>query len=109
MTMTPRELFEANSDFHETLAACSGNRFLLQTVRRLNQLRRLVEYRQAQEKRSQRRHHAEEHLEILELLLAGERPAAADKLRLHLERATSDKGQSEFFSRQPAGDAVSRG
>ncbi len=109
MTMTPRELFEANSDFHETLAACSGNRFLLQTVRRLNQLRRLVEYRQAQEKRSQRQHHAEEHLEILDLLLAGERQAAADKLRLHLERATSHKGQSELFSRQPAGDAVSRG
>ncbi|MFT4271158.1 MAG: GntR family transcriptional regulator [Pantoea sp.] len=97
MTMTPLELFEANSDFHETLALCSGNRFLLQTVKRLNQLRRLVEYRQAQKKRQQRKSHSEEHIEILDLLLQGDRLGAANKLRLHLERAKSNKVQSDIF------------
>lgn len=63
--MTPQELFEANSYFHETLAACSGNRFLQQTVRRLERLRRLVEYRQASA-RAPRKGQAEEHLAILE-------------------------------------------
>ncbi|MCK0551868.1 GntR family transcriptional regulator [Pantoea ananatis] len=100
MTMTPLELFEANSDFHEMLASCSGNRFLLQTVKRLNQLRRLVEYRQAQKKRQQRKSHSVEHIEIIDLLLSGDRLAAANKLRLHLERAKFNKVQSDIFSGQ---------
>ncbi|MCT6592509.1 GntR family transcriptional regulator [Pantoea dispersa] len=100
LTMTPLELFEANSEFHETLATCSGNRFLLQTIKRLNQLRRLVEYRQAQKKRQQRKSHSEEHIAILDLLLAGDRLAAANLLRLHLERAKSNKVQSDIFNSQ---------
>lgn len=35
-TMTPIELFEANSRFHETIAAWSGNRFIMQSIRRVN-------------------------------------------------------------------------
>jgi len=104
LTMTPLELFEANSAFHELLALCSGNRFLLQTVRRLNQLRRLVEYRQAQKKRSQRQSHSEEHVEIIDLLLEGDRLGAANKLRLHIERAKADKVQSDIFSPPPANE-----
>ncbi|WP_213989256.1 GntR family transcriptional regulator [Sodalis sp. dw_96] len=102
LTMTTLELFEANADFHETLALCSGNRFLLQTIKRLNQLRRLVEYRQMQKKRLQRKHPSEEHIEILDLLLEGDRLGAANKLRLHLERAKSNKVQSDYFSDEGA-------
>ena len=67
LTMTPQELFESNAQFHETLASFSGNRFHVQTVRRLDQLRRLVEYRQAS-KRAPRREQAVEHLAILACL-----------------------------------------
>ena len=33
------ELFEINSDFHEQLARCSGNRYVLDAVQRQNRLR----------------------------------------------------------------------
>ncbi|MBX8609634.1 GntR family transcriptional regulator [Pseudomonas capsici] len=96
LTMTPQELFEANSLFHETLAACSGNRFLHQTVRRLDQLRRLVEYRQAST-RAPRQGQAQEHLAILECLERGDRLAAADQMRKHLEQARRKKVDPALF------------
>jgi len=55
--MTAIELFESNSLFHETLAKWSGNRFIVQSVRRLDQLRRLVEYRQARSRKPRRTGH----------------------------------------------------
>jgi len=67
-TMTPIELFESNSRFHETLAKWSNNRFILQSIKRVNQLRRLVEYQQASTNRKPRQTQAHEHLEILDAL-----------------------------------------
>jgi DNA-binding GntR family transcriptional regulator len=89
-TMTPIELFASNSQFHETLAKWSGNRFILQAVRRTNQLRRLVEYRQARS-RSPRQSQAQEHLDILDAIAAGDRLKAATLLRAHLEGARQAK------------------
>ncbi|MEW7855160.1 GntR family transcriptional regulator [Pseudomonas chlororaphis] len=96
LTMTAQELFEANSQFHETLAACSGNRFLQQTVHRLDRLRRLVEYRQAST-RAPRKGQAEEHLLILDCLERGDRLAAADQMRKHLEQARRKKVDPALF------------
>lgn len=96
LSMTPQELFEANAQFHETLASFSGNRFHLQTIRRLDQLRRLVEYRQA-DKRSARKEQAEEHLAILAYLEQGDRTAAADHMRRHLDRARRHKVAADIF------------
>lgn len=96
LSMTPQELFEANAHFHETLASFSGNRFLVQTVRRLDQLRRLVEYRQAK-KRSPRREQVLEHLQIIEYLERGDRLAAADHMRRHLEQARRHKASADIF------------
>ena len=96
LSMTPQELFEANAQFHETLAGCSGNRFLQQTVRRLNQLRRLVEYRQAST-RAPRKGQAQEHLAILDCLERGDRLAAADQMRKHLEQARRKKVDPALF------------
>ncbi|MEN9545167.1 MAG: hypothetical protein RLZZ598_2000 [Pseudomonadota bacterium] len=89
-TMTPIELFEANSQFHETLAKWSGNRFILQSVRRTDQLRRLVEYRQARE-RSPRQTQAQEHLQILDAIAAGDALKAASLMRAHLDGARRGK------------------
>lgn len=99
-TMTPIELFEANSRFHETIAACSGNRFILQTVRRLDQLRRLVEYMQA-EKRLPRKEQAEEHLAILDALQKGDFLAAATLMREHLDGARRQKVAGATFAKSP--------
>lgn len=96
LAMTAQELFEANASFHETIASWSGNRFLHQTVRRLDLLRRLVEYRQAQS-RGPRKIQAEEHLEILDCISRGDRLAAADKMRAHLEEARRNKVSANLF------------
>jgi DNA-binding GntR family transcriptional regulator len=96
-TMTPVELFEANTRFHETIAACSGNRFILQAVRRLNQLRRLVEYRQAKQ-RPPRQTHAREHLAILDKLGDSDFLSAATLMRMHLDNARREKARSAVFT-----------
>lgn len=89
-TMTAIELFESNSQFHETLAKWSGNRFILQSVRRTDQLRRLVEYRQARS-REPRQTQAREHLEILDAIAAHDALKAATLMRAHLEGARRGK------------------
>ena len=89
--MSPIELFEANGQFHETLAKWSGNRFILHGMRRINQLRRLVEYRQAAGYRTPRKTQAEEHLGILEALTENNQLRAASLLRAHVEGARQRK------------------
>ncbi|WAL81234.1 GntR family transcriptional regulator [Pandoraea sp. XJJ-1] len=90
LTMTSVELFEANSEMHETIAKWSGNRFILQSVRRMDRLRRLVEYRQARE-RKPRQDQAREHLTILDAIRAQDLFKAAALLREHLEGARRRK------------------
>ena len=90
------ELFEANSAFHEGLAALSGNRFLLATVQKLNQLRRLIEYRQTLNTAQVRDQNAE-HLAILDALDAGDRERAAQLLSDHLGHAKARKARAEMF------------
>ena len=85
------ELFEANSGFHETVASWSGNRFILQALRRANQLRRLVEYRHAAREREARRVQIVEHLEILDAIEAGNMAQASTLMRQHLEGARQAK------------------
>jgi DNA-binding GntR family transcriptional regulator len=89
-TMTPIELFESNSHFHETLAKWGNNRFVLQSVRRINQLRRLVEYRQAS-KRGPRHTQASEHLAILDAIEQQDFVQAASLMRAHLNGARRGK------------------
>ncbi len=78
------ELFRINSGFHEMLAGCSGNSYLLDSVRRVNRVRRLLEYRY-QTDRARLVHQAKEHLMLLDLVEAGELEKAADFLRHHLD------------------------
>lgn len=89
-TMSAIELFESNSRFHETLAEWSHNRFIAQAIRRVNQQRRLIEYR-AVAKRGARRVQAEQHLEIIEALERGQVAHAVALLKEHLEGARRTK------------------
>ena len=84
------ELFVANASFHEALATLSGNRFVHQTIVRQNQLRRLIEYREIDDRFRVRRQ-CEEHLAIVALLERGERAQAAVLLERHLASASSEK------------------
>ncbi len=94
-SMTAIELFESNREFHETLAKWSGNRFILQGVRRADQLRRLVEYRQAAKERTPRRTQSQEHLAILNAIVVNDQLAAATLMRAHLEGARKAKVYGE--------------
>ncbi len=96
-TLGQIELFETNAQFHEGLAAMSGNRFLLGTIERQNQLRRLVEYRQTLN-REQVRGQNEEHLQILDALIRGNRFEAAQLLSFHLGNAKNRKARLSIFS-----------
>lgn len=83
---SPVRFFEMNAAFHEGLALASGNRFVLDAIRRQNQVRRLFNYdwlygfeRVLVNSR--------EHLAILDQLLAGDVEMAAILMRRHLQGA----------------------
>lgn len=77
------ELFEMNASFHETLAECSGNRYILEIIRHQNQLRRLSQYYRD---RSAERVAVgcREHLTIMDALENGNNQTAAERMRYHL-------------------------
>jgi DNA-binding GntR family transcriptional regulator len=89
-TASPAYLFDANSRLHETIAACSGNAFIVDSLVRLDRIRRLMEYRKAVD-RNQAERRCREHLTLIDLLLTDQRDAAADFLRLHLRNAVREK------------------
>jgi len=77
------KFFELNASFHEFIAACSGNRFVHQAMIHQNRLRRFFSYNWVYGTQRMRES-SNEHLEILNRLLEGEREQAAILLRLHL-------------------------
>lgn len=78
------ELFTIGSEFHEMIVECSGNRYLLEALRRQNQLRRIIEYRASLD-RSRLVSQCREHLKLLDLLESGKRKAASAFLKEHLD------------------------
>ena len=81
-------LYEMNAQFHEGLAAASGNRYLQVAVEQQNRLRRFGNYDWAfGYERVQVS--CREHLAILDRLEAGDREAAAELMRQHLQRANA--------------------
>jgi DNA-binding GntR family transcriptional regulator len=77
------QLFKANAEFHEMLVACSGNQFFLDALKRVNRLRRLMEYRVSID-RTRLVRQSREHLEILDLLESGDVERASSFLRDHI-------------------------
>ncbi|MDR6869778.1 DNA-binding GntR family transcriptional regulator [Bosea sp. BE125] len=87
--------YEMNADFHEGLAAASGNRYIHSAIRRQNQLRRLSNYdwvfgfeRVVVNCR--------EHLQMLDCLEAGDRELASALMRSHLQRASQLRRANGF-------------
>ena len=78
------------SHLHETIAAGSNNRLILEALRKVNQLRRIVEYGTQLDKQRLHRQ-CEEHLTLIDLLLKGERMEASHFLRAHLGGANITK------------------
>lgn len=76
-------LYARGVTFHESLAEASGNPFMLDALRRVNQVRRLLAYRSMIDRR---RYYgqAREHLEILTLISRGCMMEASIAMRHHL-------------------------
>lgn len=82
--VTAIDLFSLSADFHELLAASSGNRFLLSNMQQHNRMRKATDLvsmhiQSSVSKSCQRR------LDILELVMQGDNQAAAQKLTQLLE------------------------
>lgn len=80
------ETFTVNSGFHEVIVAGSGNLFLLEGLRRVNRLRRLLEYRTHVFK-DRLMQECRDHLVLLDMIEGGKRAKAAEFLHQHLNRA----------------------
>lgn len=81
-----RLLFELDADFHEAIAECSGNTFLLQAIQQQNRLRRLLEFGSYDNDRRVREW-CHEHLAIIGALQEGDRNRAAQLMAEHLGNA----------------------
>ncbi|MEJ8574176.1 GntR family transcriptional regulator [Microbaculum marinum] len=88
VAVSGEEWFRVNAAFHETLAMCSRNRFLLQTVRHQNSLRRMREHSVFSELPRERiEQSCREHLAIIDALEAEDFDWAESLLRHHLRLA----------------------
>jgi DNA-binding GntR family transcriptional regulator len=77
------EFYQMNSDFHEQLARCSGNQYLLGAVQRQNQLRSFLNYHWVHG--VERVHESiEEHLAIMDALDVGDNAKARLLMLDHL-------------------------
>lgn len=83
-TDTAQQLHERGVRFHEALVEASGNAFFIDTIRRVNRVRRLLSYRSMQD-RKRYEEHARQHLHLLDLLQKERNDEAAASMRRHLE------------------------
>lgn len=82
-TDTADQIHDRGVRFHEALVEGSGNPFFIDSIRRVNRVRRLLSYRSTQD-RKRYKQHCEQHLAILDLLERGRNEEAAQALREHL-------------------------
>lgn len=91
--LPPPALFAIGSHFHTVLIRCSQNAFLIDALERVNRLRRLIEYRKIVDLQTWLAR-CREHIDLIDLVLDGNRAAAADFLRRHLEHGAAAKANS---------------
>lgn len=84
------ELYNLNSSFHEAIMNCAGNTFFTDALQRIDNLRRLIEYRRSL-KRDRAVVRCSEHVAIADLLLAGRTVEAAEAMRRHLDTVGQEK------------------
>jgi len=88
--MTIGEVYQSGCEFHEEIARGAGNPFFVDSLRRVNSIRRLFAYRSFADRDGMRRH-VKEHLRLLDLLEARRHADAAELMRRHLQRPLSSR------------------
>ncbi|MFD3610826.1 GntR family transcriptional regulator [Streptomyces atroolivaceus] len=89
-TIGNAQLYDLNSRFHEVVMACSRNSFFIDSLHRVDRLRRLIEYRRSLQ-RDRALVRCVEHVRLADLLLNGKRGEASDYLREHLSAVSQEK------------------
>lgn len=89
-TLPADVLFRAGIRFHEELIKLSGNPLYLMVLTQLNNMRRLIEYRSMID-RKRLYSQCAEHVQIVELVSAGNNPEAADLMKRHLSGSLARK------------------
>ena len=93
-TMAREEVHRLGAEFHEAIVAASGNPFLAESIRLVNRMRLLLEYRiHPGDDRARLVRTAEDHLRILDMIEAGDREGASHLLRAHLWQELRAKGR----------------
>lgn len=82
-TATADQLHDRGVSFHESLVEASGNAFFIETIKRVNRVRRLLSYRSMRD-RKRYREHCHQHLELLDLIEKERYEDASNAMRLHL-------------------------
>lgn len=82
------DFFALNLDFHEQLARCSGNRYIIDAVQRQNRLRSFlnINWVNGAERVTDS---IDEHLAVLDAVGVGDNAVAATLLKEHIDRARS--------------------
>lgn len=83
-------LFDMNSKLHETVIECSRNSFFIEGLKRVDRLRRLMEYKQSLDRRYAMVR-CREHIELMDLLLEERREDASEFMRRHLSSVSAEK------------------
>lgn len=91
------DMFEINTELHETIVSWSGNHFYLDALRRANASRRVIEYTKVL-KTERIDIFAHEHVEILETLERGARKKAARLMQAHVATARHVKSSGTIRS-----------
>lgn len=82
-TASADELHNRGVRFHESLVEASGNSFFIDSIKRVNRVRRLLSYRSMQQ-RERYPEHCRQHLHILDLLEREKNDEASAFMREHL-------------------------
>lgn len=77
------KLFELNSGMHEAIIECCNNSFFIDALKRLDRVRRLIDYRQMLA-RDSARSRCIEHVDLLDLVLDGRNQEASEFMVRHL-------------------------
>ncbi|MBF9002110.1 GntR family transcriptional regulator [Vibrio nitrifigilis] len=86
---TTEQLHQRGVNFHQAIIEASGNPFFIDTLARINKVRRLLSYRSMQD-RTRYLEHAQQHLAILDLLEQKRNAEASEQLRQHLASTISN-------------------
>ncbi|MCP3426364.1 FCD domain-containing protein [Rothia sp. AR01] len=84
------ELFDHNSHLHETIIAGSNNEFFIESIARINKLRRLIEYRKTLVP-GRAAIRCAEHVRLADLVLGGHLKDASRFLASHLRTVGTEK------------------